>query len=88
MLENFLRPKLNVMKWSKTSRIFGYNVMFHAAYRPQEILQKVFLSQMVSLHDAILDLNLCDFFLWGCLKAEVFTYCLRSLDLLKEAIQR
>jgi hypothetical protein len=65
----------------------------HTAHRPRAILKEMLPGRVVSLHEAVPwkprspDLSPCDFFLWGYLKAEVFKYCPRSLDQLKEAIQ-
>jgi hypothetical protein len=96
MLENCLRPKIDECGEEHNLEDFWFQedgATSHTARRPHAILKEVFPGRVVSLHEAVQwpprspDLSLCDFFLWGYLKAAVFKHRPQSLDQLKEAIQ-
>jgi hypothetical protein len=96
MLENFLRPKIEEYGEEHNLEDFWFQqdgATAHTARHPRRILKEMFPGRVVFLHEAVPwpprspDLSTCDFFLWGYLKAEVFTHRPRSLDQLKEAIQ-
>ena len=66
----------------------------HTSRRAIGILRKMFPGHLIPFLGNIgwparsLDLNSCNFFLWGCLKSKVYINCPRSIEQLKDAIRQ
>jgi hypothetical protein len=95
MLQNFLRPKLNDLLYdhgAENVRFQQDGTTTHTSCRSLGILREMFPGHVVSLRGDIgwpprsPDLNTCDFFLWGYLKAQVYQHRPQNLEGLKEAI--
>ena len=92
MLENFLRPRLEEFDDSEDFWFQQDGATAHTARRSLGILREMFPSRLISLRGDIgwparsPDLTPCDFFLWGCLKTEVYNHRPQTLEALKGAI--
>lgn len=95
MLEHFLRPKLNDFfhEYGQQNVWFQQDgATAHTARHSLGILREMFPGHIVSLRGDIgwpprsPDLNPCDFFLWGYLKAQVYQHRPQTLEALKEVI--
>jgi len=93
MSENFLRPRLEEFDGSEDFWFQQDGATAHTARRSLGILRELFPSRLISLQGDIgwparsLDLNPCDFFLCGYLKAEVYKHRPQTLKALKDAIR-
>jgi len=93
MLENFLRPQLEEMDvadaWFQQD-----GATAHTAWRSMQVLREMFPGKLISLRGKVgwpahtPDLTPCDFFLWGYLKAKVYTHQPENLQARKDAIHR
>lgn len=95
MIETFLRPKLNQFVEDHEEAEIWFQqdgATAHTARRSTETLRQLFPDRLLSLRGDIAwpacspDLSPCDFFLWGYLKAKVYTHRPTTLETLKEAI--
>lgn len=93
MIETFLRPNLNQFTRNHEEVWFQQDgATAHTARRSLTILRELFPGHLLSLRGDVTwpprspDLSPCDFFLWGHLKAQVYTHRPTSLEALKEAI--
>ncbi|KAL4149807.1 hypothetical protein QTP88_003669 [Uroleucon formosanum] len=93
MIETFLRPNLNQFTRNHEEVWFQQDgATAHTAWRSLTILRELFPGHLLSLQGDVTwpprspDLSPCDFFLWGHLKAQVYTHRPTSLEALKEAI--
>ena len=98
MLQNFFQPLLGEIFNDQHG---ADNVWFqqdgataHTSRRSLSLLREMFPGHVISLRDDIgwpprsPALTLCDFFLWGYLKAKVYEQCPLTLEGLKEAIRQ
>lgn len=95
MLENFLIPELQRNRLVRRRLWFQQDgATAHTANGVMDFLRRKFRGRVISHFGDIAwparspDLSICDFFLWGFLKARVYTNKPRTLDLLKEAIRQ
>jgi hypothetical protein len=94
MIENYVVPELK--KKHKYSRVWFQQdgATCHTAHDTMEVLKKHFNDRIVSRGMPISwpprspDLSVCDFFLWGYLKARVYRDKPRDLEHLKRNIRR
>ena len=92
MLLNFLRPKLNELEEDVWFQQDGATA--HTSHLSLSILREMFPGHRISLRGDIgwsarsPDLTPCDFFLWGHLKAKVYTRRPETIEQLKEAIRQ
>ena len=94
MLENFLQPQLNELAAGVEDIWFQQDGdTAHTAQTTMHYLRELFPRHIISHHGNIPwserspDLALCNFFLWGYLKGEVYKHIPRNLVELKTAIQ-
>lgn len=94
MLNTFLRPQLRRRRLDMANVYFQQDgATAHTARDSMRLVQRMFPGKVISRFGDIPwpprspDLSPCDFFLWGHLKAQVYTHQPRSLIELKEAIK-
>ncbi|GBM82618.1 hypothetical protein AVEN_26801-1 [Araneus ventricosus] len=92
MLRSFLQPQLH--QFGQSEVWFQQDgATAHTSKLSMELLIQMFPSRLICIRGDIpwpshsSDLAACDFFLWGYLKAKVYTHKLKTLDELKDAIR-
>ena len=92
MLKTFPRAKLNMLHNMDNAWFQQDGATAHTFQRAMGILKQMFPDHLISLCGDFscsfqsLDLNPCDFFLWGYLKSKVYINCPCSIKELKNAI--
>ena len=92
MLSSFLRPQLH--QFGQSEVWFQQDgATAHTSKLSMEVVTQMFPSHLICIQSdtwwpaCSLDLATCDFFLWGYLKAKVYTHKPKTLDELKDAIR-
>jgi hypothetical protein len=87
MLENFLRPNLIIFSMSMEQKMCGFNKMVQQPTHlilGSEFSEKYFLG--IGYPPRSPDLTMCNFFLWGYLRAQVYQHRPQTFEGLTEAI--
>ena len=95
MLENFFLPETKRRNWNMARAWFQQDgATDHTARLSMNTLRAAFPGRLLSRFGDIQwpsnspDLTAADFFLWGYLKAQVFTHTLLDINSLKNAIRQ
>ena len=95
MLQTFFLPEMRRRNWNMARAWFQQDgATAHTARLPMNTLRAAFPGRLLSQFGDIqwpsnsLDLTAADFFLWGYLKAQVYTHNLPDINSLKNAIRQ
>jgi hypothetical protein len=95
MLQNFFTPELSCQGTELSNIWFQQDgATAHTARASTEVVREKFSENIISLHSELpwpacsLDLSAYGYFLWGNLKAKVYTVTQRTIDDLKNTIRK